>query len=915
VSKVYNGISEATKMFIEYRLITSDGKKNSVNFNEVETNAVLCTEILTLVNNPDTRLLSIGQFLDSKHITILHDRLLPPLVKRKVERKAMEEKDALAAKEAALEKDNKKKQRRLILSFIAGALLLSFWLFANIRQQNTIAILKVVADSAAYRAKEDSISVVKMNDSVAGMIKKNASLLDETVFEGRNAAIAIKKLESASKLNQDLKRANKEIIAYTDELASQKKELQGRVDYNDVEKDLRESTITIESFGNRDLFEEVFKSLLGLKKTKQTDQYNKLLFSIEDAIEINKTYGYDANTFYSYSNAKTLWQQNKEFPVIEKILLKNFINTSLFYKQILSLPKSDTSGDKKGKTFLSFNNSGMGRNDIKFSINNGNRVYTGNYMSNKDSIQINKVSNLIPAKTEKLNSLIYANDEIIGLQDNLLFGYSINQKMSPVKNKINVASYTQGTLSPDGNYLVTYSDYDSAILWKLDGLKIKEPIGLTLSPGNYKSILFSGDGNWLLTLSTNDDLRLFNMDSIKLKNSAEAVLKYKGIRAVNFSPESGNLIMMVQNAVFFQDLTHYTKENTFGLAKKILDLPYTVIDYIDPVNSISISADFKKIMIEKIKDLFVIRILNENNKLLSNKNIPVDSVIIRQFKNQAIICNAAFLNTDNILAIDEMGKIFVCEIYPEFKSIANAFNSIKTPPLPLLEQIKMNATNAVFNEIINSGDAVLIENAANTYREKFYDGENSLVQKSDSLDLFHSDTLFKKAIQLYSKNQDANFEPLIKIYSTLRDREISNKGKAPYSLEIVKLEEKYNLKSSKELSLEYSDLSFYTFFQKDFKNALEYIFTAKKLDSTNGIIYTNLALAYLFNNQFANAEKIYMAKMDSSYITNGIPSKYNESFLQDFEDLETAGIINSKEYLLYEEVKKIKSTILTKGKK
>src|SRR6185295_6737145 len=45
--------------------------------------------------NQDYRLLSKGQFLDYEHISILHDRLLPPLLKRRRKREALEKRNDL----------------------------------------------------------------------------------------------------------------------------------------------------------------------------------------------------------------------------------------------------------------------------------------------------------------------------------------------------------------------------------------------------------------------------------------------------------------------------------------------------------------------------------------------------------------------------------------------------------------------------------------------------------------------------------------------------------------------------------------------------------------------------------------------------------------------------------------------------
>jgi WD40 repeat protein len=91
LKRVYSIIDEPTKKFIEMKLITAEGTKNSVNYNEIKDDPGLMNDIDKLINNPDFRLLSKGQFLDYEHISILHDRLLPPLLKRRKAREAKEQ--------------------------------------------------------------------------------------------------------------------------------------------------------------------------------------------------------------------------------------------------------------------------------------------------------------------------------------------------------------------------------------------------------------------------------------------------------------------------------------------------------------------------------------------------------------------------------------------------------------------------------------------------------------------------------------------------------------------------------------------------------------------------------------------------------------------------------------------------------
>lgn len=92
---VYDHVNEPTKKFIEKRLITDEGNKNSVNYNEIKGSLELLTDVDKLINNPDLRLLTKGQFLDYEQISILHDRLLPPLLIRRRNRIEKEKRNSI----------------------------------------------------------------------------------------------------------------------------------------------------------------------------------------------------------------------------------------------------------------------------------------------------------------------------------------------------------------------------------------------------------------------------------------------------------------------------------------------------------------------------------------------------------------------------------------------------------------------------------------------------------------------------------------------------------------------------------------------------------------------------------------------------------------------------------------------------
>jgi len=84
-----------------------------------------------------------------------------------------------------------------------------------------------------------------------------------------------------------------------------------------------------------------------------------------------------------------------------------------------------------------------------------------------------------------------------------------------------------------------------------------------------------------------------------------------------------------------------------------------------------------------------------------------------------------------------------------------------------------------------------------------------------------------------------------------------------------------------------SNITFRLLFIKEFKLALKAGLLAQQFDTKNTNLYTNLPLAYLFNNEFEKAKAIYTAYKDKMY---DVEKSYKMVFLQDFFELEAADI-------------------------
>ena len=82
--------------------------------------------------------------------------------------------------------------------------------------------------------------------------------------------------------------------------------------------------------------------------------------------------------------------------------------------------------------------------------------------------------------------------------------------------------------------------------------------------------------------------------------------------------------------------------------------------------------------------------------------------------------------------------------------------------------------------------------------------------------------------------------------------------------------------------------SYLLILEKEFKDALRAAQIAKEADPSYLLTYTNLALSYLFTDQFEEAKEVYLEWKDKPYDEEF--ETFKDVFLADLEDLEQTGI-------------------------
>lgn len=146
IDDIYNVITEQTKEFIEMELITSDKKRTPFNYNDATANPHLKKDVDLLIGKPEYRLLNKEEFLDSPHIEILHDRLLPPLASRRDERLKKLDEAALEMKKKEFEDIQKSKRQKNNVLILLVALFIS-----------AVALFVLMHQQGELRAKDDAL--------------------------------------------------------------------------------------------------------------------------------------------------------------------------------------------------------------------------------------------------------------------------------------------------------------------------------------------------------------------------------------------------------------------------------------------------------------------------------------------------------------------------------------------------------------------------------------------------------------------------------------------------------------------------------------------------------------------------------------------------------------------------------------
>ena len=107
------------------------------------------------------------------------------------------------------------------------------------------------------------------------------------------------------------------------------------------------------------------------------------------------------------------------------------------------------------------------------------------------------------------------------------------------------------------------------------------------------------------------------------------------------------------------------------------------------------------------------------------------------------------------------------------------------------------------------------------------------------------------------------------------------------------------------MSSNYWNLSWCQVFINEYDSATYSAKRGYELDTVNNGIITNLALGYLLGGQCEKANSVYETYKDKTYLTS--EKRFTNAFLEDFSELEKAGIITLNNKEIYAHVQKVKN--------
>jgi hypothetical protein len=171
--RAFGGLNSTVRVFVEYRLLTSSGFRNTVPLEEATLAGVAAEDIRTLV---DCRLIRVEERLGIPHLELTHDLLTKVVQKSRAERQEREQIEREKKQREVEDRDREEERRkaelrraRRLLVIVSGAavicLLLGLLTFVQYRRAKYAS---AIAESLRKRAESSATEAVRASALATG---------------------------------------------------------------------------------------------------------------------------------------------------------------------------------------------------------------------------------------------------------------------------------------------------------------------------------------------------------------------------------------------------------------------------------------------------------------------------------------------------------------------------------------------------------------------------------------------------------------------------------------------------------------------------------------------------------------------------------------------------------------------------
>jgi WD40 repeat protein len=406
------------------------------------------------------------------------------------------------------------------------------------------------------------------------------------------------------------------------------------------------------------------------------------------------------------------------------------------------------------------------------------------------------------------------------------------------------STYPAIKISSDNRNILS-SEKNLAVLWDTAGNQLYKYKGHNTTIGG---VDISDDGNYVLTCSYDRIVRLWTRNGKPLK-----VIQASDYPAISFLPGGSTFQIAERNSVKIF--------NTNGSLIQKIPSDGNLAIYA-PENRLLFYFDKQGVHRTKIKEPIDSFILSNNHKDLSLIDkieygiLSINDILRLQNPNE--LYNAGLYFRDNIgKKIDLKEKKYTLNLAEKIFQKGLSFDTLHGPITRRLSELCIIKYE-------------YFETNINSEVEKYF---NIMAETNDFNDLV-------TALNFYVNGINA-------------DSTTINFG---YPEKAISLGEKlFRLSPTDKIirtriASNCSNLSFHLLsFRKHYNNSLVAAKMAVEADSTYQNTYTNLPLAYLFNNKYEEAVKIYQKWKDIPYTDDPSFRTFREAFLGDLDDFERRG--------------------------